>query len=157
LGRGSKDGIDLLAGHEAEHPFGAPFLRYGQYALSRGKEVQRGGLTQDETHKGSDRREPDVARLDGIAAGALQMIEKGEDRLGGEGSQGELINVTALMLGEESQQKPKRGPIAGPGFHAQVALCRQVVGEKTLHQSGKLIRLHGPPFLWKRRKDWAAA
>jgi hypothetical protein len=155
---GGEDGVYFLAGHEPEHPLGTPFLRYGQYPLAGGEKVQPGRLTQDEAYKGSYRGEADVACANGIAAGALQMIEKGEDSLGGEGSQGELIDLTALMLGEKSHQKPKRGPIAGPGFDAQVALCRQVIGEKTLHQSGEIVRLHRrAPFSWNRRKEWAAA
>jgi hypothetical protein len=41
---------------------------------------------------------------------------------------------------------------------AQVALRRQIVGEKTLQQLRKFIRLHGRVWhcSWKRRNDWAA-
>ncbi len=139
---GREHGFDLVARQEAEHAFGVLFLRDGQNALACGEEIQSGRLTENETGKGTDSREPKVARGRAVAAGTLQMIQKSENRLGGEGRQGEPIDRAAMVLGEKSQEEPEGSAVAGPRFGAEVALCGEVIGKEPLYQARKLKRRH---------------
>ncbi len=139
---GREHGFDLVARQEAEHAFGVLFLRDGQNALAGGEEIQCGRLTENETGKGVDSREPKVARGHAIATGPLQMIQKSENRLGGEGCQGEPIDWAAVVLGKKSQQEPEGRAVAGPRFGTEVALCGEVIGKEPLHQARKLKRRH---------------
>ena len=86
------------------------------------------------------------------------MIAKRQNRFWRESSEGEWGDGAALLVGEKLQEQPEGVAIADARMRAEVALHRQVVGEKPLPQARKVIRLHGRlrPCSWKRRKELAA-
>jgi len=83
---GCEDRVDLFAGHETKQRLGAPFLGNGQDTLAGRQEIHDDRLAEHEADERSNRGKPNIARSSAIAAGALQMIEKSEDRLWGEGA-----------------------------------------------------------------------
>ncbi len=68
------------------------------------------------------------------------MIEEGENRFRSEGAERELVDEAALLLGQKMEQQAKGVPIAEPGVRAQVALGSEILGEKPLHESRKIVR-----------------
>lgn len=153
---GCEHSFDLLAGHKAQHPLGVLLLRDGQDALASGEEIDRSRLAKNEACKGANGGESKIARGGTIATGTLEVIQKGEDRLGSESGQGEAIDWAAVMLREKPQQEPEGGAVAGPRFGAEVTLGGKVIGEKPLHQARKLKGRHddgseNEGTSWRRR------
>ena len=98
-------------------------------------------MTDGKAREGSQRRQAGIARSRRVVARTLQMVEKGEDRIGVQVFEPELVDGFAAMLGQESQQKPEGISVGADGVDAEVALSAKVVAEKPFDKGGKGV--HG--------------
>jgi len=142
---GIQDGGDLAPVHETDNGLDRALARDGHDA-PRGRQPMRGRLTDGKAGEGSQRRQAGIAGSCRVVARALQMVEKGEDRIGIQVFELELVDGFVAMLGQESQQQPESVSVGADGVDAEVALSAEVVAEKAFDKRGKGV--HGI-------KDWA--
>ena len=133
---GIQDGGDLAPVHEPDNGLDRALARDGHDA-PRGRQPMRGRLTDGKAGEGSQRRQAGVAGSCRVVARALQMVEKGEDRIGIQVFELELVDGFAAMFGQESQQQPESVSVGADGVDAEVALSAEVVAEKAFDKGGK--------------------
>src|SRR5665213_2114407 len=88
---GGQDGVDLFTCQETEQRLGASFFGNRQDPLSRDQKIW-GHVIECETSEGTNRRQTMIASACLVLADRFEMVEEGEDRLGGKCCDGKLID-----------------------------------------------------------------
>jgi hypothetical protein len=118
---GREDCGDLLPGHESNGRFCAAFERDREESLTK-IEVVGSSDGQDEMREAANRRESGVAGANSVMAVGFEVIEEREHRLWRQRGEGEPINGTTVVIGEETQEQPEGIAVSGDGLRTDVAL-----------------------------------
>ena len=125
---GIEQGPDFRALQMGDGPRVMPLHRHGVHLPG---EVETGRQAVFEVVKeGLDRRQPDIARADGVAAIGFQMVEEAEQEIGGEMLDRDRARPDSETPGGEAQQQHEAVGVACDRVPAGIAPARQMFAQE---------------------------
>ena len=127
-----KQGVDLFARERLDESPIRPFYGDSQYSCCQADQFW---IAQSQPPKeGSNCGKADVPGSDAVMSIYLETIEKGQDHIGFQRSNGERRRLNPQFFVCKLKQQAKRVTVAGNGLRTDMFLLQQMLNEERLEQ-----------------------